>query len=183
MKKQIFISCSILLVAIVTISAVVVYQAYQILYEPFTHQLSVGIAFFDVKPEAIFQRYIMENHPPGPIPSEVTKIEGIQGSPRLHSGVQGPVFLCFDVNEEFVHQLIEQEYYYGSYAQISCDKFFDTREQQSYPTDFPELFEWWHPADVMNPTCYRLKSRYLLINNNANQVHFYRTFVQGSIGE
>ncbi len=183
MKKQLSIGCSILFIAIVTIFGVVVYQAYQVLYEPYSRQVSIGVAFFDIEPEDIFKRYMFDKYPPPPIPSEVTQIKGLQGSPRLNSGVQGPVFLRFDASEEFIGELIEQKYYYGSYAEISCEKFFDTREQQNYPIEFPELFEWWHPVEVVNPTCYRVKSRYLLIDNDKNQVHFYRTFVAGSFGE
>lgn len=188
--KRWFIGCTLVFITTITILAVVVYQAYQVLYEPYTHQLLIRSTFFDMEPEDIFKRYMFDEYPSPPIPSEVTQIKGLQGSPRLNSGWQGPVFLRFDASERYIHELIEREYPYGSYAQISCTQFFDTREQQSYPTEFPELFEWWSPAEVSEPVCYQLKldnhnanaARYLLVDSTTNEVYFYRTFVAGSTG-
>jgi hypothetical protein len=85
--------------------------------------------------------------------------------------------------------LIEQEYAYGTYSQIDCQQFFEAREQQTYPIEFPELFAWWNPAEVAVPTCYHIQLtdardeakpvRYLLIDHETRRVYFYRTFVAG----
>lgn len=186
------VGCSAILLISLVIFAVIVYQAYQILYEPFTRQFEISFVFFDTPPEDIFRKYILKGYVPVPIPSEVTRIEGIEGSPNGNSGWQGPVFLRFDTSESFIRELIEQEYSYGSYSQISCHQFFEAHEQQTYPTDFPELFAWWNPTDVASPTCYQIElndasednkaARYLLIDDDTHRVYFYRTFVAGSFG-
>jgi hypothetical protein len=186
------IGCSLILVATVTVFIVVAYQAYQVLYQPFTRRLAIAFVFFDTSPENVFRRFILGDYKQHiPIPPEVTQIEGIEGSPAGNSGWQGPVFLRFDASQSFNHKLIEQEYPYGTYSQISCNQFFETHEQQTYPIDFPELFEWWKPKDVVFATCYQLKlvdnynkdaARYLLVDNDTNQVYFYRTIVAGAFG-
>lgn len=188
--KQWLIGCSTLFIVVVVIFTVVVYQAYQVLYEPYTHQLGIDIAFFDTSPEDIFRKYILRDYEQSSILSEVTGIEGIEGSPNLNSGWQGPVFLRFDTSERFILELVEKEYPYGTYVQIPCNQFFKKSGQQYYPNEYPKLFAWWNPQDVISPSCFRLSlensneaaARYLLIDNDSNRVYFYRTFVAGSWG-